>query len=102
VVVQKCLDYALSKDKWIAAICAAPSILGNRNLLAGKRATCYPTFSDRLGEAQYTAAAVEVDGQIVTANGAGSSMAFALKLVEVLISPERAEELGKAMQYVQP
>jgi 4-methyl-5(b-hydroxyethyl)-thiazole monophosphate biosynthesis len=98
VVVQKCIDYALAKDKWIAAICAAPSILGSRNLLGGKSVTCYPTFHDQLGEARYTAASVEVDGKIVTANGPGSSMKFALTLVEVLVSREHAEELAKAMQ----
>ncbi|MCL2069243.1 MAG: DJ-1/PfpI family protein [Oscillospiraceae bacterium] len=99
-IVQKCIDYALAKEKWVAAICAAPSILGNRNLLDGKRATCHPAFADRLGGAQYTATPVEADGKIITANGAGSAMAFALKLAEILCSPERAKELAEAMQYV--
>jgi len=99
VVVEKCIEYALAKDMFIAAICAAPSILGNKNRLDGKRVTCYPKFSDQLGKANYTAASVEVDGKIITANGAGSSMEFALKLVEVLTSRERTDELAKAMMY---
>jgi len=97
-VVQSCIDKALSGDKWIGAICAAPSILGRRGLLDSKRVTCAPGFSDQLGGAAYTGASVEVDGKLITANGAGSSMAFALKLVECLVSRERANELGSAMQ----
>ena len=97
-VVQSCIDKALADEKWIGAICAAPSILGRRGLLAGKRVTCAPGFSDQLGDAVYTGASVEVDGKFITANGAGSAIAFALKLVECLVSREQALEIGSAMQ----
>ena len=97
-VVQACIDKALAGDKWIGAICAAPSILGKRGLLDGRRVTCYPSFADQLGGADYTGASVEIDGKLVTANGPGSAMAFALKLVECLSSREKALELAAAMQ----
>ena len=96
-VVSAVLDHAAANDAWIAAICAAPSILGHKGLLDGKKATCAPGWEEQLGEANHTAASVEQDGKIITANGAGSAMAFALKLVEVLISKERADMLGSAM-----
>ena len=97
-VVQSCIDKAVKASKWIGAICAAPSILGHKNLLDGKRVTCAPGFSDQLGGADYTGAAVEADDKIITANGAGSAMAFALKLVQCLTSREKALELANAMQ----
>ena len=97
-VVQSCIDKAIEDSKWIGAICAAPSILGHKNLLDKKRVTCAPGFSDQLGSADYTGASVEADGNIITANGAGSSIMFALKLVECLTSRERALELARSMQ----
>ena len=99
-VVQSCIDKAVEDSKWIGAICAAPSILGRKNLLDGKRVTSAPGFSDQLGDSVYTASPVEVDGKIITANGAGSSVAFALKLVECLVSLEKATQLAIAMQCV--
>jgi len=98
-VVSAVVDHAATNDIWIAAICAAPSILGHKGILDGKKATCAPGWEDQLGEADYTAADVEQDGKFITANGAGSSVKFALKLVEVLISKERADDIGSAMRY---
>lgn len=90
------LDFA-SKNKPIAAICAAPMVLGNLGLLEGRRATCYPGFEQYLKGAQYTAAQVEKDGNIITANGPGAAMDFALTIVETLLGKEKVEELKEAM-----
>lgn len=101
-VVQAAVDHAAANDLWLTAICAAPSILGHKGLLDGKKATCAPGFKEQLGKANYTAAAVEQDGKLVTADGAGAAMAFALRLVECLCSKERADALGQSMQYRSP
>ena len=99
-VVKAIIEYAAANDAWLTAICAAPSILGHMGILEGKKATCAPGWEDQLEGANHTAAAVEQDGKIITADGAGSSLPFALKLVEVLISKERASDIGSAMRYV--
>ncbi|MCW3804822.1 DJ-1 family glyoxalase III [Plebeiibacterium marinum] len=88
---------ASAKGKLIGAICAAPSILGQQNLLAQKNATCYPGFEDKLTDANYTGKDVEVANNLITGKGAGVSMKFALQLVELLKGKETAAELAKKM-----
>lgn len=100
-VVNAYIDYAIKNDIWLGAICAAPSILGHKGLLNGKRVTCATGFDTQLGEgAIYTGEPLEVDGKIVTARGAGVAVQFGLKLVECLKGRERAEALGEAMRCV--
>ncbi len=96
--VSAALDCAVRESVVIAAICAAPSILGHKRLLRGKRATCYPGFEGELHEAQPTGASVEIDGRIVTARGAGAAVDFGLALVSVLRSQEEAEHLREVLQ----
>jgi len=94
-VVTAYIDYVIKNDLWLGAICAAPSILGHKNLLNGKKVTCFPGFETQLGEGVvYTGAPVEVDGKLVTANGAGAAIPFALKLAECLRGKERADKIG--------
>lgn len=88
----------VGKDCLLCAICAAPLVLGKRGLLDGKRATCYPGFEEHLLGAFVTGAAVEIDGNCITAKGAGVAVDFALAVVARLISPEKAKEIGDAMQ----
>ncbi len=98
-VVKAYIEHVIKNDLWLAAICAAPSILGHLNLLDGKKVTCFPGFEDQLGEgAIYTGELVEVDGKLVTAKGAGAAIPFALKLVELLCGKERAEVLEASLQ----
>lgn len=85
--------------KALAAICAAPQVLGHLGLLDGKRATCYPGVEGELGEAQYTAALVERDGNIVTGKGPGAAMAFGYALLELMGKEAEAEALKEGMQY---
>ncbi len=92
------VDYCARNDKFICAICAAPSILGHMNLLKGKNVTCYPGFDTQLNGANYTGENVSVDGKIITAKGAGVSIDFALKIVELFDSKEKANKLFCAMQ----
>lgn len=97
-LVERCLKKAQEKDCWIAAICAAPSVLGHQGLLQGRRATCYPGFEQELLGASCTGAAVERDGRIITARGAGAAIEFGLSLVYVWKGESAASELRESIQ----
>lgn len=90
------LDFA-EAGKPLAAICAAPMVLGKLGLLQGRKATCYPGFEQYLEGADYTAALVEKDGNIITGKGPGAAMAFAFALVDLLVGEEKVNELKEAM-----
>ncbi len=69
----------------IAAICAAPMILGEHGILANHKATCYPGFEEHLKNAAYTAAQLEVDNHIITANGPGAALPFAFAIAGKMV-----------------
>lgn len=96
--VIEAIDYCEKNNKYIAAICAAPSILGHKGLLNGKEATCFPGFEEQLIGAALSDKMVCVDGNIITAKGAGVALEFGLKLVEILISSERSLLLKESLQ----
>ena len=83
-----------SENKKIAAICAAPSILGQLGLLKGKEAICFPGFEDQLTGATLSKEKMVESGNISTARGAGVAIQFALKLVEELKGKNLAEQLA--------
>ena len=85
--------------KRVAAICAAPSVLGDLGLLEGKHAACYPGFEDRLKGAQVEFTPVVTDGNITTSRGMGTAIPFALSLAAQLTGTEKAEELAKGIIY---
>ena len=85
--------------KRIAAICAAPSVLGMNGLLEGRHATCYPGFEEKLLGAKALPDAVVMDGNIITSRGMGTAISFGAALVSVLAGEETAEELLKSIQY---
>jgi len=71
--------------KIVAAICIAPSILANAGILSGKKATAYPSERDNINAfGEYTGSLIEVDGNIVTANGPEAASAFGERLVSML------------------
>lgn len=84
-------------EKPLAAICAAPLVFGNRGLLQGKKATCYPGFESYLLDAEYTAALVEQDGNFITGKGPGSAMEFAFAIVEKYCGIDKVNELKQGM-----
>ena len=96
--VMSVLDKAVTEGKWIAAICAAPSILGHRGLLKGKKAICFPGFEEALEGAELSKEPVCIDGNIITAKGAGVALEFALTLVACLKGEETAQNLKETMQ----
>lgn len=83
----------------IAAICAAPLVLGHLGLLEGKRATCYPGFETELKGATYTASLVEQDGLFITGKGPGAAMELGYVLVELLKDKQTADALREGMMY---
>lgn len=92
-------DFA-AKGKRVAAICAAPSVLGGLGLLKGKRAVCYPGFEDKLTGTQVEMEEVVTDGCITTSRGLGTAIPFALELISLLFGPEKAEEIKKSVIYM--
>ena len=83
--------------KYVAAICAAPSVLGGLGLLRGKRATCYPGFEDALLGAEHTEESVVVDEGIITAKGMGVALPFGLTLIEELRGIRLATEIKESL-----
>ena len=86
-------------NKYMAAICAAPSVLGMNGLLRGKKATCYPGFEDKLLGAEVTKERVVTDGNMITGKGMGTAIDFAAAIIEVLCGEEVAQKVLKAIQY---
>ena len=89
---------AAEQDKHIAAVCAAPTILGRLGLLKGKKATCYPGNEKFLiGADASVLGKTIVDGKIITSRGAGTSLDFALTIVAVLKGQALADTIRKAL-----
>ena len=88
-----------ARGKRIAAICAAPSVLGGLGLLKGKKAVCYPGFEDKLTGAAVETKEVVTDGNITTSRGLGTAIPFALELISLLFGEEKAEEIRKSVIF---
>lgn len=89
--VQKYAD----SGKRLAAICAAPTVLGKLGVLHGMRAVCYPGLEKWLSGATITRNRVETDKNITTAIGPGASIEFALKLLEILEGKDVSMDVAK-------
>lgn len=86
--------------KRIAAICAAPLVLGGLGILRGKRATCYPGFEQTLEGAEYTADLFTVDGNITTGEGPAAALPYAYSLLAALTDDETAKSVAEGMRFV--
>ena len=95
--VNDLIKEAYSKGKIVAAICAAPSyVLAETGILRGKKVTCYPGCEGLLkGKAEFVDKKVVVDGNIITRNGPGAAIDFALEIVEMLAGKAVKEMVGK-------
>ncbi len=101
-VVQSAIDSCMAQGKLVAAICAAPSILGHKGCLQGKQAVCYPGFEEALaGAAVVPDRLVVKDGTVITGKGPGAAIDFALALVETLCGGAAAKKVGMDMQWHQ-
>ena len=85
--------------KLVCAICAAPSVLGACGILNGKKATCHPGFEEKLTGASVSYDNVVTDGNVITSRGVGTAIEFALKLVEILIDRQTADDLAEKIVY---
>ncbi len=97
-LVEAALQDALASEAYIAAICAAPMMLGKRGLLEGKRATCYPGFEDFLFGAAEIGGKVVTDGKLITAAGMGVALDFGLTLAAALTDEATAAQIRQAIQ----
>ena len=93
------MNECVIRGKYLASICAAPSIPGKKMILSGKRATCFPGFEKYLYGAEVVSDKVAEDGKFITAKGAGAAAEFGFKLVEILKSKDEAVALKEQMQY---
>ena len=95
VLIEECFK----SGKYIAAICAAPSIIGKMGLLSDKKATCYPGFEQYLTGAETVVEAVVKDGNILTSRGAGTAAELGFSIVEIFRGNQLADKLRKGMIY---
>lgn len=93
------INYAVANELYIAAICAAPSILGKKMLLEGKKATCFPGYEKYLYGADVVSDKAVVDGKFITAKGAGAAADFGFEMLTVLKNRETADKVKEIMQY---
>jgi 4-methyl-5(b-hydroxyethyl)-thiazole monophosphate biosynthesis len=92
--IRKCA----AENAYIAAICAAPYVLGVRGILKGRMATCFPGFEDRLEGAEYYDCDVIRDHNMITGRAMGAATEFALELVAALCGDDASEEMkGKIL-----
>ncbi|MBQ8320851.1 MAG: DJ-1/PfpI family protein [Clostridia bacterium] len=98
----KVIDAVTKNGGRLAAICAAPLILGRRGLLSGKCATCYPGFEGELTGAVISDESVVTDGNITTAKGMGVSLKFAEELIMLTLGEDKARELSVAVMQEVP
>lgn len=93
------VDRFCREGKYVAAICAAPSIFGHRGILQGRRACSYPSFESHLEGASVSQGPVEVDGNVITSRGMGTAFDFGLTIVALLAGKTAADELAVKTVY---
>ena len=90
------LKFAWDNGKFVAAICAGPTVLADLGITDGKHTTCYPGCENGMGNAVMAEnAAVVQDGKLITGTSAGCAIPFGLKLIEALKGTEEAERIAK-------
>lgn len=97
--LMKQVDAFVKDGKLVCAICAAPSILGHRGHLQGRKATVYPGMEGELTGAEWVADKAVTDGNIITARGMGCAIAFGLAIIEKLKGEQAADEMAQKVVY---
>lgn len=97
IVKKQCV--AFTADKYVAAVCAAPSILASIGILDGRKATVHPDFENHMAGAIVTGESVTVDGNIITGQGLGATIPVALELIKILVNKEEADRIAKAICF---
>lgn len=85
-------------NKSVAAVCASPTILGSLGYLKNKKYTCFPPMNEDFG-GNFTASPAEIDGNIITGRGAGSSLEFGFTVLRFLAGPDVENKIKESMFY---
>lgn len=96
--VKGLIEEAVREGKYVAAICAAPSVLGRMGLLDGRNIACYPGYEKYMPAANVTGAKVETDDIFITGEGMGVTLQFALKITELLYGSGMAEKIAEQIR----
>ncbi len=97
--VHSLINEALVRGKYISAICASPSVIGKKQMLMGKKATCFPGYEKYCYDADIVRDKAVIDGKIITGRGAGAASDFGFLMVSVLKDKDTAEKVKEIMQY---
>ena len=96
VEAMNALKFAWDNGKYVAAICAGPTVLADLGITSGKQATCFPGCEDGMGDARMIPnAAAVTDGRLITGTSAGCAIPFGLELIKALKGEQEAERIGK-------
>lgn len=93
------LEEAKGQGRYLAAICAAPTVLGRLGLLQGEKAICYPGMEEQLAGAQVVVEPVVVSGKVITSRGMGTALPFALRIQALLQGEEAAREMARKVVF---
>lgn len=97
--LMKQVDAFYAEGKYIAAICAAPSIFGHRGILKGRSACSYPEFESHLEGAKVTMGPVEISDNVITSRGMGTAIDFGLAISSVFVGKEKAAQTAEKFIY---
>ena len=92
-------EKAVKEGVYVAAVCGAPTVLGKRGFYQGKKACCYPEMESDLIGARVSFDKVCVDGKYITSRGVGTTMDFALTIIEELTGLENARKIAESIVY---
>lgn len=92
------VDYAFENKKLLCAICAAPSILGHKGMLKGRKAVCFPGFESELEGAELSDSFVVTDGNIITAKGMGSAVKFGIAIGSAFVGEAKMKKIEESLQ----
>ena len=93
------VDAFMEQNRIVAAICAAPSILGHRGFLKGRKACSFPAFESHLEGAEVMDQPAVIDGNVVTGRGMGAAVPFALAILEKLQGKDAAQAMAENIMY---
>lgn len=90
------LRWGWEHDRFVAAICAGPTVLADLGIPDGKKATCFPGCEGKMGKADMVPGAAALrDGKLITGTSAGCAIPFALELIKALKGSEAADKVAK-------
>ena len=89
-----------ASGKRLAAICAAPMVFAGCGILSGKKAVIYPGMEEHLGDAEVSSSRVQTDGNIITSQGPGTAMEFALEIIRTVKGEAAADEIRKELLMI--